>query len=26
MSVFHGPAAGSAEEFGKIENIPDSWW
>jgi photosystem II stability/assembly factor-like uncharacterized protein len=26
MSVFHGPAAGSSEEFGKIENIPDSWW
>jgi photosystem II stability/assembly factor-like uncharacterized protein len=26
MSVFYGPAAGSAEEFGKIENIPDSWW
>ena len=26
VSIYHGPAKGSPAEFGKIENIPDSWW
>jgi hypothetical protein len=26
MSVCYGPAAGSNVEFGRIENIPPSWW
>jgi len=26
MSVYYGPAAGTQQEFGRIENIPDSWW
>lgn len=26
VSIYHGFAEGSTEEFGKIENIPDSWW
>lgn len=25
-SVFYGPAQGTTEEFGRIENIPESWW
>ena len=25
-SVFYGPAWGTNEEFGRIENIPKSWW
>jgi len=25
-SIFYGPAQGSREEFGRIENIPESWW
>jgi hypothetical protein len=26
VSVYYGPAKGTADEFGKIENIPESWW
>jgi photosystem II stability/assembly factor-like uncharacterized protein len=26
VSVYHGPEAGTFVEFGKIENIPESWW
>jgi hypothetical protein len=26
VSVYYGPAIGTSEEFGKVENIPDSWW
>jgi photosystem II stability/assembly factor-like uncharacterized protein len=26
VSIYYGPAKGTEEEFGKIENIPDSWW
>ncbi|MBK6281486.1 MAG: hypothetical protein IPF54_01395 [Draconibacterium sp.] len=26
LSVYYGSDQGSAEEFGKIENIPESWW
>jgi photosystem II stability/assembly factor-like uncharacterized protein len=26
VSIYHGPSMGTPEEFGKIENIPDSWW
>ena len=26
VSIYHGPAEGIADEFGRIENIPDSWW
>ncbi len=26
ISVYYGPAVGTVDEFGKIENIPDSWW
>jgi photosystem II stability/assembly factor-like uncharacterized protein len=26
VSIYHGPAKGKKDEFGKIENIPDSWW
>jgi photosystem II stability/assembly factor-like uncharacterized protein len=26
VSIYHGLAKGSQNEFGKIENIPDSWW
>jgi len=26
VSIYHGPAKGSTNEFGRIENIPDSWW
>ena len=25
-SVFYGDSQGMQEEFGKIENIPGSWW
>ncbi|MEA2063345.1 MAG: hypothetical protein U9P14_06585 [Gemmatimonadota bacterium] len=25
-SVYYGPARGTAGEFGRIENIPESWW
>jgi len=26
VSVYYGPATGVSEEFGRIENIPESWW
>jgi photosystem II stability/assembly factor-like uncharacterized protein len=26
VSIYHGSSKGTTEEFGKIENIPDSWW
>ena len=26
VSVYYGSAQGTQEEFGKIENIPESWW
>jgi len=26
VSIYYGPSNGSTEEFGRIENIPDSWW
>ncbi len=25
-SVYYGPARGTPEEFGRTENIPESWW
>lgn len=25
-SIFYGPARGTRDEFGRIENIPESWW
>ena len=26
VSIYYGPDTGTPEEFGKIENIPESWW
>jgi hypothetical protein len=26
VSIYYGPSTGTKEEFGKIENIPESWW
>jgi photosystem II stability/assembly factor-like uncharacterized protein len=26
VSIYYGPAGGTPDEFGRIENIPDSWW
>jgi photosystem II stability/assembly factor-like uncharacterized protein len=26
VSIYHGPSTGTTEEFGRIENIPESWW
>jgi photosystem II stability/assembly factor-like uncharacterized protein len=26
VSVYYGRAEGTSQEFGRIENIPDSWW
>ena len=26
VSIYYGPADGTTEEFGKVENIPESWW
>jgi hypothetical protein len=26
VSIYYGPAGGTPEEFGRIENMPDNWW
>jgi photosystem II stability/assembly factor-like uncharacterized protein len=26
VSIYYGPAGGTPEEFGRIENMPESWW
>jgi photosystem II stability/assembly factor-like uncharacterized protein len=26
VSVYYGPSGGTKQEFGKIENLPDTWW
>jgi photosystem II stability/assembly factor-like uncharacterized protein len=26
VSIYYGSASGNAEEFGRIENLPEAWW